>query len=121
MCRGGQYQQYQYQSANNNGRHNNGAQHGQNGSIGSGTGAAEGSAGAGGGHGLVHLAVHHLGHRGRLLRFKSDGHILAKPTAEVNRCFAKKVIISHNPALYGLCNMHNHFPCATNNKTYRKS
>ena len=115
MCRGGQYQQYQHQSANNNGRHNNGAQHGQDDSMRSGSGAAESSAGAGGGHGLVHLAVHHLGHRGRLLRFKSDGHILAKPTAEVNRGFPKNVIISHNQPQYVLCNMHKNEPLSPRN------
>ena len=81
----------------------------------SGTGAAESSTGAGGGHHGIHGFLHGLGHYGRLLRFKSDGHILAKPTAEVNRGFPKNIIISHNKPQYALCNMHKNEPLSPRN------
>ena len=108
ICAGGQYD-HQQQGANNNGRQNNGAQHGQNGSMRSGAGAAGRSTGTGGGRGLVHLVAHGTGHHGRLLRFKSVGHILAKPVVEVNRRFAESIITPHNLPLYRLCDLHKFF------------
>ena len=52
-------------------------------------------------------------------RFGNVGVILAKPAAEVNRGFAKNIIISHNTALYGLCNMHKFAPVPRNARTSR--
>ena len=105
MRKAGQYDDQQ-QSANNNGRHNHGAQHGQNDSMRSGTGAAGSSAGAGGGHHGFILRFMVRVMAAASLRFKCDGHIVAKSISKVNRLFAKKLIISHNLPLYTLCILH---------------
>ena len=90
MCRGGQYQQYQHQSANNNGRHNNGAQHGQDDSMRSGAGASESSTGAGGGHHGIHGFLRGLGHHGRLLSLRKCWAYCSKAKFQSQRCFHKK-------------------------------
>ena len=90
MCGSNQYQQYQHQSANNNGCHNNGAQHGQDDSMRSGAGAAESSTGAGGGHHGIHGFLRGLGHHGRLLSLRKCWAYCSKAKFQSQRCFHKK-------------------------------